>query len=226
MKLGVFGGTFDPIHRGHMHIARHAQNLFGLSQIHFVVATSPPHKRAGDLGPFSLRFAMVSLATSRFPSFIPSLIELEPPRSPYSIHTLGKLARGSSRAPRDLFFIAGGDSLLEVSNWREGGKLLSSYSFIFVSRPGVEDQDPARVLPRRVVSRVRDLRGLGRRQARREIRLEERASQNRIFLVDLSAPDISASRIRSLVFAGRRIQHLVPVPVGQYIRKLHLYGDR
>ncbi len=226
MKLGVFGGTFDPIHRGHIHIARRTQELFDLAQIHFVVATAPPHKRLENLGPFSLRFAMVSLATSKYPAFIPSLVELEKPTSPFSIHTLGKLARNNSRNPRDLYFIAGGDSLREVSSWRESGKLLTTYSFIFVSRPGVKDLDPASVLPRKVVARVRDLRGLRYRQLRRQIRIEENASQNRIFLVDVSAPDISASGVRALASAGMRIQHLVPASVHQYITKLHIYGDR
>jgi nicotinate-nucleotide adenylyltransferase len=225
MKLGVLGGTFDPIHCGHMHIARYAHRLFELAEIHFVVATSPPHKPAQDLGAFSLRFAMVSLATLGQPAFIPSLIELQHPRSPFSIHTLAKLAQKNSRDPRDLYFIAGGDSLLEVSKWRDSRKLLSTYSFIFVSRPGVDEPDPSLVLPREAVSRVRDLRGMGPRRLRREIHQEERVSQNRIYLLDVSAPDISASRIRALAARGKRIRELVPAPVHQYIGKLHLYGD-
>ena len=225
MKLGVLGGTFDPIHCGHMHIAHHAHRLFELAEIHFVVATSPPHKPAQHLCAFSLRFAMVSLATSGHPAFIPSLIELQPPRSAFSVHTLAKLAQKNSRNPRDLYFIAGADSLLEVSKWRESRKLLSTYSFIFVSRPGIEEPNPTLVLPRDAVSRVRDLRGMGLRRMRREIHQEERASQNRIYLLDVSAPDISASRIRALASRGKRIRELVPASVQQYIGKLHLYGD-
>jgi nicotinate-nucleotide adenylyltransferase len=224
MKLGVFGGTFDPIHLGHLHVASRIQSLFGLSQIHFVVAATPPHKRRVGLLPFSHRYAMVALATLGSISFVPSTVELEPPASPFSIHTLKKLVRNNGRDLLDVYFIAGGDSLLDVANWRDSLNLLTTYNFIFVARPGVATIEAKAVLPRKAAKRVREFRGLGSRQLRQRIRREEGSSENRIFIVDVDAPDISSSRIRSLVSSGKRIRHLVPVAVHEYIQKLRLYS--
>jgi nicotinate-nucleotide adenylyltransferase len=225
MKVGVLGGTFDPIHLGHLHLARHTQRLFELSQVYFVVACTPPHKCTKTIIPFSHRFAMVSLATAGQRSFVPSLIELEPPESPFTIHTLGKLARCDGRRARDLYFIAGEDSLLDVSNWRQSEKLLTSYNFVFASRPAVEHADALAVLPPGAVSHLRDLRGLAPREVRRRIKLEEQTSENRIFMIDVAALDISATRIRALASAGKRIDRLVPPSVHEYIKKQSIYGE-
>jgi len=226
MKAGVLGGTFDPIHLGHLHLARRTQRLFELSQVYFVVACTPPHKRAKTIIPFSHRFAMVSLATARQRNFVPSLIELEPPESPFTIHTLGKLARCDGRSARDLYFIAGEDSLLDVSNWRQSEKLLTSYNFIFASRPGVKHVDALALLPPEAAARLRDLRGLAPRELRRRVKLEEQTSENRIFMIDVAALDISATRIRTLASAGKRIDRLVPPSVHEYIQKQSIYGER
>ena len=226
MKAGVLGGTFDPIHLGHLHLARRTQRLFELSQVYFVVACTPPHKRVKAIIPFSHRFAMVSLATARQRNFVPSLIELEPPESPFTIHTLGKLARCDGRSARDLYFIAGEDSLLDVSNWRQSEKLLTSYNFIFASRPGVKHVDALALLPPEAAARLRDLRGLAPRELRRRVKLEEQTSENRIFMIDVAALDISATRIRTLASAGKRIDRLVPPSVQAYIQKQSIYGER
>ncbi len=159
-------------------------------------------------------------------NFVPSLIELEPPESPFTIHTLGKLARCYGRSARDLYFIAGEDSLLDVSNWRQSEKLLTSYNFIFASRPGVKHVDALSVLPPEAASRLRDLRGLAPRELRRRVKLEEQTSENRIFMIDVAALDISATRIRTLASAGKRIDRLVPPSVHEYIQKQSIYGER
>jgi nicotinate-nucleotide adenylyltransferase len=226
VSSGVFGGTFNPIHLGHLHLARSVQRLFGLEQIHFVVAAAPPHKPLEELVPFIHRYAMVSLATAGRRSFAPSLAELEPPSSPFSLHTMAKFARRRSGAAANLYFIAGGDSLLDVGGWHESGELLTTYNFIFVARAGVQVLDAGAILPPEVLRRIRDLRGLGARELRAGIRAEKYAAENRIFIVDVGVPDISASQVRSLVSAGKSIDHLVPSAVHQYIQKLHLYGER
>ena len=111
MSVGVFGGTFNPIHLGHLHIACSVQQLFGLSRIYLVVASTPPHKPGLDLAPFLDRYAMVSVALSGSDRLIPSAIELERPASPFSIDTMKKFARRSKSGHDGLYFIAGGDSL-------------------------------------------------------------------------------------------------------------------
>jgi nicotinate-nucleotide adenylyltransferase len=225
VKLGVFGGTFNPIHHGHLHLARGVQRLFDLERVYFVVATAPPHKAPENLIPFMHRYAMVSLATASRPSFSPSLIELEPPCSSFSSRTMAKLAERHDGQRGNLYFIAGGDSLLEVGGWHESGELLNSYNFVFVARAGVPVLDAASALPVKVRKRVRDLRGFGTRQIRSCIRAEDQREENRLFVVDVGAPDVSASHIRSLVAEAKKYSHLVPPSVYQYIQKLHLYGD-
>lgn len=225
-RLGVLGGTFNPIHLGHLHIAERAQRVFDLDRIYFVVATAPPHKPLPDLIPLTHRYAMVSLATAGSPSFIPSLIELESPASPFSVHTMRKLASRNSGMDTRLYFIAGGDSLVDVFTWRESERLLTSYDFIFVTRPGVGAVEPASVLPAKAISRVRNLVELGPRQLRRRIQAEEASGESRVFIVDLGALDISASQIRKLASRGKQIRHLIPAAVHEYLQKTHLYGER
>ncbi len=225
-RLGVLGGTFNPIHLGHLHVARSVRRLFDLDRIYFVVACTPPHKSLENLVPLTHRYAMVTLATAGEPSFVPSLIELEPPVSPFSVNTMEKLARRNDGKGSVMYFIAGGDSLAEVCTWRDSATLLASYSFIFVTRPGSAAVEPASVLPEKALPGVRNLVGLKPFRLRRRIRAEEAHGTNRIFIVDIEAPDISASRIRELVSRGKRIRHLVPAPVHEYLKKTHLYGER
>jgi nicotinate-nucleotide adenylyltransferase len=225
VRIGVLGGTFNPVHNGHLHIARNIQELFALSQVHFVVAATPPHKFPEDLIPFNHRYAMVSLAVADVNSFIPSLVELEPQASPFSIDTMGKFARRMGVDGNSLYFIAGGDSLLEVKSWQHSEKLLSSYNFVFVVRPGIERITPEDAFFPKVLPKVRDFTRLTRVQIRRFI-AEEIDAETRIYIVDIGAPDISATRIRGLAAMQKSIQPLVPQPVRKYIRKLHLYGGR
>lgn len=224
-RLGILGGTFNPIHNGHLQIAHYVQRLFTLSQIQFVVAAIPSHKPAENLVALNHRYAMVCLATQDFPDFIPSLVELDPPASPFSIDTLAKMSDGRYGNAAALYFIAGADSLMEVASWHRSEKLLTSHNFVFVSRPGVGRVDPATVLPKAAAGRVRDLRGRNLRQARKVLHGGD-ARGGGIFLVDADAPDISASRIRVLVKSGEDVGRLVQGPVDDYIRKLHLYGEQ
>lgn len=222
-RIGVLGGTFNPIHLGHLHIAREIQRIFSLSQVHFVVATAPPHKVSEDLIPFVHRYAMVSLATAGEASFVPSLIELEPESSPFSTDTLRKLER--RLGPQCLlYFIAGGDSLAEVKSWRDSDRLLTSYNFIFAVRPGTGPLSPEDVLPERTSGLVQDLTQLKPVQIQRII--EGNADVKRIYILDVHAPDISATQIRERVSSGEDIHRMVPETVQEYIRKLHPYGGR
>ena len=225
MKLGVLGGSFNPIHLGHLHIARSAREAFGLSRVLFVVATVPPHKPPGDLIPFAHRYAMVSLATAGCEGFLPSLVETEPPASPYTVDTLAKLARAFGVTGRDLYFIAGGDSLRDVAGWHDSEALLMSYNFVFVMRPGVQPLQARAVLTPAVAPRVVDFRGVDAARVQRRIAGEGEAEACRIFLIDAGAPDIAASQIRKMASLGQSIEPMVPAPVHEYIVKLHLYGE-
>ena len=224
-RIGVFGGTFNPVHFGHLHIAERVRKLFGLSRVLFVVSTTPPHKPSDQLISFTHRYAMVGLATAGSPRFEPSMVELSPPASPFSVDTLAKLSRALRNSAK-LYFIAGADSILEIATWHRSSKLLTCYNFVFVMRPGVELADPGASLPDSTRSRLCDLRKLGPTHMQRRIGAEAAAAENRIYVVDVGAPDISASRIRDLVSTGRPVHSLVPPLVREYMQKLQLYGDR
>ena len=221
--IGVFGGTFNPIHRGHLHVAKSVQSLFELSRVYFVVSSVPPHKREEELLPFAHRYAMTSLAVEKEISFIPSMVEMEPEQSPYTVDTMDKLARIEKH--NRLFFIAGGDSLLEVASWRESERLLAEYNFIFVKRPWDGPIDAEKCLPADVFRRTRDLTGLDRAQAKKKIAKEPK-DETRIYIVDAKAPDISSTKIRALAAAkggDRAVRRMLIPAVRSYIRKLHLY---
>ncbi|MBP1608873.1 MAG: nadD [Acidobacteria bacterium] len=225
-KIGVFGGTFNPIHLGHLHIANRAQRTFGLSRIYFVVATEPPHKKGEELPPICHRYAMVSLATAGYPSFIPSLVELETPASPFTIHTMDKLARKTGSRKIMMYFIAGGDSLSDIASWKNSEELLSTYNFIFVVRPRISLDNPCACLPEAVKTRVCDLTGFSSRKIPEKAHSKICAGRSSIFITDFGALDISASGIRKLAAGGRRLGHLVSPAVQEYIQKHKLYGER
>lgn len=226
VDIGVLGGTFNPIHRGHLHIAKSVQSLFGLSRLYFVVSTAPPHKRTEELIPFAHRYAMTALAVEKEISFIPSTAEMDQEPSPYTIDTLDKLARAEPQ--NRLFFIAGGDSLLDVASWRESERLLAEYNFIFVTRPWDGRIDVEKCLPADAFRRTRDLTGLDRSQAKKKIAGEPNG-ENRIYIVDAKAPDVSSTKIRALVAAkggDHAVRRMLPQSVRVYIKKLRLYGGK
>ena len=223
--IGVFGGTFNPIHRGHLHVAKSVQSLFGLSRVYFVVSAAPTHKPADGLIPFAHRYAMTTLAVEKEISLIPSMTELDLEPSPYTIDTMNKLVRVEKQ--NRLFFIAGGDSLLEVASWRESDRLLAGYNFIFVTRPWDGRIDFEKCLSKEAFRRTRDLTGLDRASAKKKI-AEEPEEENRIYIVDVKAPDISSTKIRTLVAAEGRtrdVRRMLPPAVREYIRKLRLYSE-
>lgn len=223
-RLGVLGGTFDPIHEGHLFIARSVQKIFSLSKILFVVASTPPHKPTKSLIDPIHRYAMVSLATVGEPRFVPSPVELEPDASPYSVDTMRKIARDSGLDTADIYFIAGGDSLREVKSWRESEKILTSYSFVFVLRPGFGKGDYREFLPEKAWNRLCDCSLLNTENTRLRTEEEDRGGINKLFIVDIDAPDVSATGIRQLAASGRDFSGLVPDAVNEYILKMQLYG--
>jgi nicotinate-nucleotide adenylyltransferase len=224
-RLGVLGGSFNPIHFGHLFLARRIRDLFRLQRVHFIVAAAPPHKPAGGLVPFIHRYAMVSLALAGSRNFIPSPVELEPPPSPFSVHTLEKLDQRNRGEHARLFFIAGGDSLLDVGEWHESERLLASHDFVFVMRTGVDIPGPAGLLPLSARGRLLDLRDRRPVEIRAAIRVAEDRREKRVYLLDVGAPDISASAIRQHIAAGKAVDNQVPARVREYIDKLQIYGE-
>ena len=134
MKLAIFGGTFDPIHEGHLAVARAAAERFGLGRVLLVPAAHPPHKTDGARAPYDARVRMAELACAGDPRFEVSRLEENTPRS-YSVDTIEKVL--AAMAPGDdLFFLIGADAFAEVQTWRRWQDVARGVVFLVVSRPG------------------------------------------------------------------------------------------
>ncbi len=214
MKIGILGGTFDPIHLGHTHIACEIAQVLGLSKVVFMVSKYPPHKKPKEISPAFHRYAMVVLATMNEAHLYASELELLRSGPSYTFDTLEEL---STRYPEDQFcFIAGTDSLRELKMWYEYDKLLSRHCMVFVQRPGAEvelDRLEISADLRRSIQLVQDKGAL-----------EIQAGQS--FCLNLDAPPISSTEIRRLVASDQNAsQEFLSFPVYQYIRKYRLYEE-
>ena len=214
MNIAIFGGTFDPVHSGHLVAARAAQAAFSLDQIHFVPARVPPHKRMRHLIPFSHRYAMVALACAGVPEFIPSLLDAgedEPAAPSYSINTVRKMKALIPPSDR-LHYLIGVDAFLEIGQWNEAAALLDEAEFIVVSRPGFSIAHVAEAIPREL----------------RPSALSDHAISLRrtsVHLLTTVEADISSSEIRRRAAKGASVCKLVPDSVAEYIHKLSLYHN-
>jgi len=213
-RLGVLGGAFDPVHGGHLAVARAAQAAAGLTRVLFVPVHHPPHRRVEPRASGYHRFAMLALALTDRPDFAMSDAELLSNQTSYTSTTLRRLhAEGFSAV--QLFFITGADAFAEIATWNEYPAILDLSHFIVVSRPG----HPARQMPTRLPDlqpRMIDV-GTGDAQAA-DLRTP------RILLVSAPTPDVSATQIRRRAREGAPLSDLVPLAVERYIMRQRLYA--
>lgn len=218
MNIALFGGTFDPIHAGHLKAARAATRRFRLDKVFFVPTGNPPHKIHNHLTDYAQRYAMVALACAREPRFIPSLIESPTvdgtPR--YSIDTV-RAMRSRLRPKDHLYFLLGADAFLDLPHWKEFRQLLVLVEFIVVSRPGFEADALRQVVPA-------DLVPARRRLPAPATRLHGPCGAFHL-LRGVDAP-VASHDIRQAVRARRPITGLVPPLVEEYILKEGLYRFR
>lgn len=214
MNIAIFGGTFDPIHAGHLRAARAATRRFELDRVLFVPCGVPPHKVGEDLAPFPHRFAMVALAAQGEPAFVPSLLEApRPDRRPnYSVETAQAVRRTLGSRDR-LYFILGVDSFLDLPNWKDYRRLCELADFIVASRPGFGS--------RQVMASIRNGHS-GKALVGDKSRLPLPGGAGVHVLSGVRAA-IASREIRSAARAGRRLTGLVPPLVEEYIRKEELY---
>ena len=225
-RIGIYGGTFDPVHCGHLAVAEAVSNAFALDRIIFVPAFTPPHKRKRMISSPFHRMAMLALATADSPKMFISTVELEAPSRPYTVETLGQLR--TELEPARLFFVMGADSFADVTSWREYEAILSEYDVVVVTRPGYPDRDDCGgdqngekadgALAPQLRRRIVDLRG-GAYPS------DEDLKSPRVYLTDYVSIDVSATGIREAVEQGRSIDGLVPPPVAAYVEKYRLYQN-
>lgn len=216
-RAAIYGGTFDPVHNGHLSVARRVQKLFGVDELFFVPACVPPHKRGAGVSSAFHRFAMLVRATENDAGVRVSTIELERPDRPYAVETVARM-REHLGSDYHLFFVMGADSWSEITTWREWQRLLTMCHHIVMTRPGFE------VEPLAAGADVIDVRG----QTDDEIQKATSESAGaRVFVTDAVFEDVSATAIRAAARRGDmdELTKMVPPEVAAYIEKYRLYKN-
>jgi nicotinate-nucleotide adenylyltransferase len=215
-RAAIYGGTFDPVHNGHLTVARSVAQLFALDQVILVPACVPPHKRDAGITPAFHRFAMLALATEDDANFRVSTVELDEPGRPYAVETIARIQDQLGPDTR-LFFIMGADSWAEITTWFEWEKFLRVCDQIVVTRPGYE-------LATSPAVSIADMRG----QSEEDVSaLLNSDNERRTFFTDSAVLDVAATAIRTAARAGDReaLREAVPETIANYIEKYELYRN-
>ncbi len=197
-RLGIMGGTFDPIHIGHLVTAEEARQQFSLDEILFMPTGMPPHKTR-QVASAELRHLMVSIATATHPHFWVSRYEMDVPGVDYTVDTLTHISRRLS-AGTQVFFITGADAVLDILTWKQPERVLELAAVIAATRPGYD---------------------LGRLSGV----LAGLECGERVHVMEIPALAVSSSMIRARLMQGRGCRYLVPEGVGELIEKSGVYAD-
>jgi nicotinate-nucleotide adenylyltransferase len=193
-RLGVMGGTFDPIHHGHLLTAEEAAVQFGLDEVVFVPTGQPWMKERTDVSPAEDRYLMTVVATASNPRFSVSRVEIDREGPTYTVDTLRSI--GETAGDAELFFVTGADAMLEIFQWKDPEEILSLAHFIAATRPGYD---------------------LTRFES------EAPTRHPNVSVMNIPALAISSTDIRDRIHEGRPIRYLVPEGVKSYIEKAGLY---
>jgi nicotinate-nucleotide adenylyltransferase len=210
-RIGVLGGTFDPIHFGHLDAADAARRALALDRIHLVPSHDPPHRAESPVCSGFHRFALASLAIDGLEPYTVSDLELARTGPSYTMDSLRAL-RAGGWAPSQLFFILGADAFAEIATWHEYPGVLDEAHFVVIARPGTTIEAAAARTP-----------VLGPRMRRVEDG-DPRGAATRIWLVEAQTRAISSTMIRTRLAARQPIDDLVPASVARHIAKHQLYG--
>lgn len=222
-RIGLFGGTFNPIHCGHLAVARQLRVAFPLDRIYLIPAHVPPHKHRHDLAPADQRVAMIRLALSEPDTRGLSLSEVELKRAgpSYTVDTVNAFRQNLDPVD-DLFLILGADAFLELDAWRQWPDLLARVSLIVMSRPGSFGSGAGANDWKRLAAYAREHLDPDYRLLREPWRLSH-PQRPSIYLETVPDWDLSSSQIRSRLRRRQPIQDLVPEPVAAYIASKGLY---
>lgn len=199
-RLGIMGGTFDPIHYGHLVTAEGARSAFGLDQVLFLPTGRPPHKKMAEVTDPEHRYMMTVLATLSNPHFEVSRLEIDRQGVSYTIDTL-RVLKNQYGPDTELFFITGADAIFDIMNWKDSDEYLNIAHFVAATRPGFSLDD----LPESTLRWVDQ-------------------HQERFHVLQVPAMAISSTDIRQRVSQGVSIRYLVPEQVEHYIHRLRLYS--
>lgn len=225
MKVVLYGGTFDPIHYGHLIMAEEIRQRFLLDQVHFIPSMIPPHKNQTTVASPSDRLLMVNMATLFNPSFFISSFEIERGGTSYSIDTIlyfkSRFTEGT-----ELFFLMGVDAFIEISTWKDFPKVLTSCRLIITSRPGYSLSVAMENLPSILKNHHHDLSlGYFPLDAPWPASSDQKLAKDLLF-VEVPAIDISSTMIQQRASTDKSLQYLVPPTVEAYIKKYGLYSKK
>ena len=220
MRIGLFGGTYNPIHLGHLRAALEVKQGFSLDEVYLIPCAIPPHNKSGHVAGANLRYEMVRIATANTPGFLPSDVELKRSGPSYTIDTIIHF-KSILKKDTQLYFILGLDAFLEIETWKSYMELFPLIPFIILTRPYAGNKDPDATQKKIEVfikSKIStdytyDLSQSGFIHPKMES----------VFLFNVTPLDISSSAIRSLIKKRHSTQFLVPHEVIDFIKENGLY---
>ncbi len=198
-KIGLMGGTFDPIHYGHLVLAEQIRTQFKLDMVYFIPVGIPPHKQNKNISSSKDRYFMTVLATITNPNFAVSKIEIEDDKVSYTVNTIKKF-QAEIEKDAELYFITGADAIYELETWKNVEELLGLCNFIGASRPGID-----------------------REKLQEKISVLNEKYNANIIETTVPALAISSTDIRERIKEGKSIKYIVPESVEYYIHKNNLY---
>ncbi len=212
MRIGIFGGTFNPIHLGHLRCAEEIRQICGLAHIYFVPSARPPHKAGNEIAPPVHRLRMVEQAVADNPCFSASAVELERAGPSYSVDTIRYFL--STFQATDPAFIVGLDAFLEIETWKDYHTIPELCDMIVTSRPGVSLPSPQSLLPI-------DFQSVFCYEP--ATRMYTHPSHHTLVLREITGLDISSSAIRREIQQGHSVRYLVHLAVDVYMAEHALY---
>jgi nicotinate-nucleotide adenylyltransferase len=213
-KIGLFGGTFNPVHCGHVKAVESVQHIFSFDRILFIPSYLPPHKESGDMASAEHRLKMVELALASFDRFFPSSLEIDERGTSYSIVTLNKI---KEKFPlTEIYFLLGIDAFLEIETWKDYEDVLEQCSFIVMSRPGFRLDEAKEIIADKYSQRMVEI-------SEPFVGKDDQSPNHKIYLLSINTLDISSSEVRERIGKNQSITELVPENVENYIKKRHLY---
>jgi nicotinate-nucleotide adenylyltransferase len=212
-RVAIYGGTFDPVHNGHLEVARGVLKFFEVDELVFVPACVPPHKRNANITSAFHRFAMLALAAQADQRLLVSTLELDAPDRPYAVETVARMQKDGRR----LFFVIGADSWAEITTWHKWTELLRMCDIVVVTRPEYE------IAKQPEGANVVDVRGANEQRVAAAVNGDHELK--RVFISDLAMVNVSATQIRAAAraFDFEALQKAVPQAVASYIEKHGLY---
>jgi nicotinate-nucleotide adenylyltransferase len=214
-RLGILGGTFDPIHLGHLRAAEEIGEALSLEKVFLIPSASPPHKTEVPISPFHHRLAMARLGAGDSSLLEATDLEGRRPGPSYSIETLRQFQM-NFKGDVELFFLMGSDAFLEIKSWREYPALFEYANFVIMKRSGVESH--------RLDALLQSLEPQVKKDLERDFYTT--ATGKILVFITTAVMDISSTRIRKMVSEGKSIRFLVPESVREYIMSEGLYGNK